>query len=107
MINLSHDVSLFYVDVKIKHEDFKRAEEAINASLESWAEAMPHFLYGPKYVGVSDFTDNGIQLKVVGKCSEDVRFQSERDLRRAIKVLFDEHKIDIALPKVFIEDVKK
>lgn len=50
---------------------------------------------------------NGIQLKIVGKCSEDVRFQSERDLRRAIKVLFDEHKIDIALPKVFIEDVKK
>lgn len=54
-----------------------------------------------------DCTDSGIQLKVVGKCEEKDRFQSERDLRRVIKVLFDEHKIDIALPKVFIEDVKK
>lgn len=54
------------------------------------------------------YSENFIfETLLLGKWSEDVRFQSERDLRRAIKVLFDEHKIDIALPKVFIEDVKK
>lgn len=106
LINLSYADSLFYIDVKIKHEDFERAESAIIDSLDKWKEEFPQFTDGPKYIGVSDFTDFGPQLKIIGRCKEDVRFQSERDLRRAIKVLFDEHKIDIALPKVFIEDVK-
>lgn len=55
---------------------------------------------------VSDFTDFGPSLKVVAKCNEEVRFQSERDLRRAIKALLDEQNIDMALPKVLIEQNK-
>lgn len=106
VVNLSYSDSLLAIDVKIKHHHFQKAEEVINANIDKIREALPNFTYGPNYVGVSDFADEGIQLKFAGKVSEEIRFQSERDLRRQIKLLFDAHNIDIALPKIYVENVE-
>lgn len=108
VVNLSYDDSLLTVDVIIKQHAFQKAEKVIKDNINNICKNLPQFSDGPKYVGISDFTKEGVQLKFVGKVSEDERFQSERDLRREIKLLFDAHDIDFALPKIYIEDsVKK
>lgn len=106
VVNLSYSDSLLTVEVKIKHHHFKKAEEVIHANIDKIRAALPQFSYGPNYVGVNAFADEGIELKFAGKVTEDIRFQSERDLRRQIKLLFDEHNIDIALPKFYVENVE-
>ena len=58
-------------------------------------------------MGVNDFTSEGVEFKFATRVEESQRFQANRDLRRAIKVMFDDNNIEIALPKVFIEEVKK
>ena len=108
VVNLSYDDSLLTVDVIIKQHAFQKAEKVIKDNINNIRKNLPQFSDGPKYVGISDFTKEGVQLKFIGKVREDERFQSERDLRREIKLLFDAHDIDFALPKIYIEDsVKK
>lgn len=104
VINLSHENSLFTVEVKVSHDDFKHAEEVIKANIEEIAKELD-FPYGLFYVGVNDFTNEGIEFKFAARVEESIRFQSTRELRRALKVLFDENDITIALPKFFIEEV--
>lgn len=106
VINLSHEDSLFSVEVKVKHADFAKAEKVIKANLDKIAQQFPHLSYGPNYAGVNDFTNEGVELKFTGKVEESIRFSTTRELRRAIKVLFDENNISIATPKFFIEEVK-
>ncbi|MFA5449002.1 MAG: mechanosensitive ion channel family protein [Clostridia bacterium] len=107
VVNLSYADSLLTVEVTIKQHEFQRAEAVINANIQKIRESLPQFSYGPNYIGVSDFTNQGIQLKFAGKVNEEIRFQAERDLRREIKLLFDQHNIDIALPKFYVEEVAK
>jgi len=108
VVNLSYDDSLLTVDVIIKQHAFQKAEKVIKDNINNIRKNLPQFSDGPEYVGISDFTKEGVQLKFIGKVREDERFQSERDLRREIKLLFDAHDIDFALPKIYIEDsVKK
>lgn len=39
-------------------------------------------------------------IKIVAKCKEDDKFQTQRDLNREIKILFDKNKIGIPFPQI-------
>jgi small conductance mechanosensitive channel len=70
-------------------------------------DSIPAINDGPWYKGVAEFTDRGVSIKVMAKCNEEDRPQTIRDLNRELKLLFDKHKIKVAVPKIEITNPKK
>lgn len=101
IINLSAHRSTVVCTVHINHsEDLDRVEKIINDNMYKIGEGIPNLTDGPKYIGVSNLATDGIlQLKIIGKCDNQVIYQTQRDLNGAIKRLFDRHKIEYAITK--------
>lgn len=103
VVNLSYDLSSVNVDVKVIHDDFLKAEKVIHENIKKLKEVLNNFSSGPEYVGPSDITNDGVFLRFTAKVPEEKIYQAERDLRRAIIILFDENNIETSQPKVFIQ----
>ncbi|MCL2555758.1 MAG: mechanosensitive ion channel family protein [Firmicutes bacterium] len=100
-INMSMHRSFAVCDVVIEYdENLEKIEQIINDNLEIIAEKFPAITDGPFYKGVVEFNNRGVMLRVVAKVSETARLQLNRDLNRELKILFDRHKIRLAVPKV-------
>ena len=98
--NMSMHRSTAVCDIPIEYEeDLKRVEKLITDNLIAIGESIPAITDGPWFLGVKDFTDRGMLLRLVAKCSEDTRPQTARDLNKQIKALFDKNKIKIAVPR--------
>jgi len=92
-------------DLTIEYgENVIRVEDVINGHLKVLAEKYPVITEGPVYKGVFGFNEKGVKMKVVAKCHESERLQLERDMNREFKLLFDEHKIRFAVPKIELVD---
>lgn len=57
---------------------------------------IPHLIAG---------NASGVELKLIAKTTENERFQTERDLRRQIKLIFDKNQIDIPFQTVTISNL--
>ena len=68
---------------------------------------IPAIIEGPFYLGVSELGASGVTLKFIAQCKETVRFQTERDMLRELKLIFDENDVGIPFPQVTINQPKK
>lgn len=107
VINLSYDVSVVSVEVAVPYGDFKKSEALFNQQEEAWKKEFPDFTLGPKYVGPISFGNDGVVVKIIGKVSEESRFQAERDLRRSVLILLDENHIEIPFETFNVKNVDK
>ena len=103
MVNLTDQLSLVSIDMSIEYgESLERVEAVIAQNIEEIKKSMPKIVEGPFYKGVSSLGDSSVNLRFFATCEENDRFQVERDLNRAFKLLFDKNNINIPFPQVVV-----
>ena len=60
------------------------------------------YLNPPKYLGVDELADSGINLKFAVDVKEENIFNGQRMLARDLKILFDENGVEIPFPQVVV-----
>ena len=64
------------------------------------------FLEDPKYIGVQNLGESGIELKIIGKVNEKDIFSAARLLNREIKIGFDKNGIEIPFNQIVVHQAK-
>ena len=62
---------------------------------------------GPFYKGVSGYGSSNVAVKIVARCSEEDRYQVQRDLLREYRQLFVQNGIDLSYDQVVINQAVK
>ncbi|MEG1752186.1 MAG: mechanosensitive ion channel family protein [Clostridia bacterium] len=103
IINNSKSMSVAVCDVGIEYsESIERVENIVKNSLDEIKTKIPAIIEGPYYKGVDSLGDSAVIIRFVAKCNEDDKFQTQRDMNREIKLLFDKNNIAIPFPQVTI-----
>lgn len=103
IINNSSQLSLAICDVGIEYgESIERVENILKDALPHMKEKFPAIVEGPFYKGVEALADSAVIIKILAKCSEDDKFQLQRDLNREIKIIFDKNNVGIPFPQITI-----
>ena len=103
VLNMTKDFSVVAVDMSIEYgEDLCYVENILADEFENIKASLPAIKDGPFYKGVSELGDNSVNIKIVAKCNEGDRMQLDRDLRRALKLIFDKYNINIPFPQVVL-----
>ena len=103
VLNMTKDFSVVACDMSIEYgEDLQYVEEILAKEFPRIRKELTAIKDGPFYKGVSELGDNSVNIKIVAKCNEADRIQLDRDLRRALKLVFDEYGINIPFPQVVL-----
>ena len=102
--NRSVNISLAKCDVAVAYDtDLRRLEKVVEEALPKMYEGNKDlYLAAPRYLGVEELADSGINLRFVVDVKEENIFKAQRKLRRDIKILFDESDIRIPFPQVVV-----
>jgi small conductance mechanosensitive channel len=104
LINMTRHSSMAVCEVTVSYsENLEKVEKVIKDALPAIGQKLKAITESPKYLGVAQFTERGVLIKVIARCEEVNRLQLVRDLNREIKLLFDENKIKIAVPQIEIK----
>ncbi len=108
LVNMTSDLSVAISDVDIEYgESLERVEKVIEEALPTIREKIPSIVDGPYYKGVAALGASGVTLRLVAQCAEDKKFQTQRDLNRQIKLIFDANGISIAFPQIVVHQGKE
>ena len=103
ILNMTKDLSIVSIDMGIEYgEDLRYVEKVLQQEFPAIKAKLPAILDGPFYRGVSELADSSVNIRIVAQCREEDRIQLDRDLRRRLKLIFDEHNINIPYPQVVI-----
>ncbi len=103
LINMTNDLSLAISEVDIEYgESLEHVEKVIETNLDLIKEKIPAIVDGPYYSGVVALGAHGVTLRLIAQCKEEVKFQTQRDINRQIKLIFDANEIGIAYPQVVV-----
>ena len=103
IVNLSRELSLAIVDLDFPYDvPVEIIENLLKENFEKMKEEIPGIIEGPYYKGICDYKDSNVTLKIVAKCTEEDKFQVERDIRRAYRQILVDNGIDIAYPQVVL-----
>ncbi|MEG1581957.1 MAG: mechanosensitive ion channel family protein, partial [Clostridia bacterium] len=103
IINNSKSMSIAICDVGIEYsESLERVENVIKNNLDDIKSKIPAIVEGPFYKGVDVLGNSSVIIRFVAKCKEDDKFQTQRDLNREIKLLFDKNNISIPFPQITV-----
>lgn len=108
VVNMTYNLSVSIVDVSINYsEHLERVEKILNESMKGIAEKIPSIVNLPQYKGVQEFNNSGVTLRIIAECKEENRFQMTRDLRRELKIIFDNNGIEMAKPQIVVSKSEK
>ncbi len=108
LINMTNELSCAICDVDIEYnESLERVEKVIEENLDVIKEKIPDIVDGPYYKGVVQLGAHGVTLRLIAQCKEDAKFQTQRDMNRQIKLLFDANDIGIPYPQVVVHNAKE
>ncbi len=103
VINMTKDYSYVAIDIGIGYdEDLRYVEKVLKEEFPNIKAKLPAIVEGPFYRGVSEFASSAVIIKIIAKCQEQDRIQLDRDLRRRLKFVFDNHNINIPFPQVVV-----
>ena len=106
IINNTRDVSYAVCDVGIEYnESIERVEALINENIKNgyFKSLAPKILDGGLYYkGVQELGASAVVIRLLAKCSENDKFQTERDLNRAVKLLFDQNNVNIPFDQIVV-----
>ena len=107
LVNMTSEIKTAFVTVDVEYgESVERVESVIKGNLDRMKKNIPDILEGPFYIGVSDLGASGVTLAFIAQCQEQKRFQVERDMRRELKLIFDENDVGIPFNQVTINQPK-
>ena len=102
--NYTKEYSRMNIDVPVAYgTDLDRAMEIINRVGEEMGkdERFGPMLRGaPRTLGVNNFGDSGIDIKVLGETKPMMQWELGREFRRRVKRTFDEEGVEIPWPHV-------
>ncbi len=108
LVNMTGDLSAAICDIEIEYsESLERVEQVIADNLNVIREKIPSIVDGPFYKGVVALGANGVKLRVVAQCKEDAKFQTQRDINRQLKLIFDANDISIPYQQVVLHQAVK
>ena len=85
------------------HTDLRMLEKMLREKLPELKEAHPRlYLSAPRYLGVDELAESGMNLKFAVDVTEDNFFNGQRMLARDLKILFDENGVEIPFPQVVV-----
>ncbi|HIS40136.1 MAG TPA: mechanosensitive ion channel [Candidatus Aphodovivens avistercoris] len=103
VMNMTKESSYASCDMDIEYgESIERVEAILEEEFPNIRRRFPAIEDGPFYKGVVSLADNSVTIRIVVQCAETDRGQLERDLRREMKLIFDEHQINIPFPQVVV-----
>ena len=103
IVNLSRELSLAVIDLDFPYDvPVDVVENLLMKNFDKMKEEISGIIEGPYYKGICDYKDSNVTLKIVAKCTEEDRFQVERDIRRAYRQILVDNGIDIAYPQVVL-----
>lgn len=98
----NNSVALVIVSVAYK-TDLRKLEAMLKESLPALKAEHPDlYLTAPRYLGVDELADSGINLKFAADVTEENIFVAQRMLARDLKILFDEKGVEIPFPQVVV-----
>lgn len=106
-VNLSRNTSVAVVTTCIDYSTpVEKAEKAILEGLPRMDQRISTLIEVPAYKGIEQMGDNGYLVKVIGKCTENTRFQTQRDMTRELMLILQENGVTIAYPQVDVHTRK-
>ncbi len=107
-INQSREDSYPTVIVGIPYEaDLKHVREVFEANKERLKEMCPGLLSDIDFNGVEDLADSSVNLHFGAKCKEGDFFAAQRQMREALKTVFEENGISVPFPQVVVHNAEK
>jgi len=100
--NRSIDFARVIVPVGMSYgDDHERVMQVMEKVALEWADEHRDILKeeNPLVQGITDFADSSVNARVVVMVTPGEQWESERQLRRAIKTAFDKEGIDIPFPQ--------
>ena len=83
--------------------DLRMLERLLQQELPRLAEEHPDlYLSAPRYLGVDELADSGVNLKFAVDVTEQNVFAGQRMLARDLKILFDDFGVEIPFPQVVV-----
>ena len=107
--NRSRNNSVALVVVSVAYStDLRKLEAMLAESLPSLKAEHPElYLTVPRYLGVDELADSGINLKFAADVTEENIFTGQRTLARDLKILFDEKGVEIPFPQVVVHKAEE
>ena len=102
--NRSRNNSVALVVVSVAYStDLRKLEKLLQENLPKLKQEHPTlYLSTPRYLGVDQLADSGINLKFAVDVTESNVFAGQRMLARDLKILFDENGVEIPFPQVVV-----
>lgn len=99
--NFSIYNSVSVLDIGIAYEgDIEYAEKVLQQYLETTTEKYPELVKMPELLGVQQFGASEVVLRIVAETVPMKHWYIGRQLRKDIKLLLDEHGIEIPFPRM-------
>ncbi|WP_413231364.1 mechanosensitive ion channel family protein [Mesobacillus sp. S13] len=99
--NFSVYNSVSVLDIGIAYEgDIEYAEKVLQQYLETTTEKYPELVKTPELLGVQQFGASEVVLRIVAETVPMKHWYIGRQLRKEIKLLLDEHGIEIPFPRM-------
>ena len=107
--NRSRNNSVALVVVSVAYStDLKKLEAMLDESLPALKQEHPElYLKTPRYLGVDNLGESGIDLKFAVDVTEENIFNGQRMLARDLKILFDEKGVEIPFPQVVVHKAEE
>lgn len=103
VINQTKNLSWASITVGIEYgESLERVENVIKDNLEDIKSKIPSIVEGPFYKGVASLGASSVDLKILAKCREEDIYSVQRELNRAVKLMFDKNNINIPFTQVVV-----
>ncbi|MCX7784822.1 MAG: mechanosensitive ion channel [candidate division WOR-3 bacterium] len=95
--NYNRDFMRVLITVDFDYDsDIRKGMAVADKVAKEWAKNNPEIvLEEPEVQGILGFSPSGMTIRVVAKVKPQTQWDAERDLRRLLKLSFDEHGIKI------------
>lgn len=108
VVNLSRELSLATVDCEFPYDvPLEFVEKLLKDNLQDFKAKIPAIIEGPFYKGVSAYEASNVAVKFVARCTEENRYQVQRDLLREYRQLFVANGIDLSFDQVVLNQPAK
>ncbi len=108
LINMTSELSCAICDVDIEYsESLERVEQVLEDNLATIKEKVPSIADGPYYKGVVALGSSGVTIRLIAQCLEQEKFQTQRDINRQIKLIFDSNDVGIPYPQIVVHKAEK
>jgi small conductance mechanosensitive channel len=90
------------IDIPVANDtDLKKAEEVLQGVFAEFRKDFPDLVEAPKLLGVEDISRQNVILRILARTAPMSQWDVERELRKRIKVAFDESGIN-TVPRVIL-----